>query len=91
MRPRNRGLPTPVPLPGGHACPRKVLENLVTTLHRPFLTLGWLGPTHLSLPLHFSFSLRGKKKKLQASCSMSYIQSHGDSLEKFFDFRNSVN
>lgn len=63
MRPRNRGLPTPVPLPGGHACPRKVLENLVTTLHRPFLTLGWLGPTHLSLPLHFSFSLRGKKKK----------------------------
>lgn len=92
VRPRNRGLPTTVPLPGRQECPRKALENLMTTLHRPFLTPGWLGPTHLSLPLHFSFSLRKKKtKKLQASCSMSYIQPPGGSLEKFFHFRNSVN
>ena len=63
MRPRNRGLPTTVPLPGRQECPRKALENLMTTLNRPFLTPGWLGPTHLSLPLHFSFSLRKKKQK----------------------------
>ena len=54
-----------MPLPGGQACPRKALENLMTTLDRPFLTPGWLGPTHLSLPLHFSFSLRKKTKNFR--------------------------
>lgn len=77
------------------ACPSRALARWAgvsqegareshTTLDRPFLTPGWLSPTHLSLPLHFSFSLRGKTKKLQASCSMSYIQPPGDGLEKFF-------
>lgn len=87
MRPRNRGLPT-LSLLCGQACPRKALENLVATLHRPFLTPDCLGPTYLSLPLHFSFSLREKKKQLQASMFNELYPVPWRQSGKILDFRN---
>lgn len=65
-------------------CPREVLEDLITTLDRPFLTLVPSGSTYLYLPwylfTHFS------KMILQVSCSMNYTQLPEDGLENVFDF-----
>ena len=76
VRPRSRGLSLPCPCQVGRRVPGRRLRISWQHWTGHFShRVGWV--QHLSLPLHFSFSLRKKDKKLQASCSMSYIQPPG--------------